>query len=1270
MLSLQVALVVAAGWALGVLALVLGFWYPLGPLGALIVWDALEFLRRCRRPFTNLRGYQGIHPWMKRIFWTALASSWWAKALRKLVLLGFVASLTVGVTSLYVVDDRLTAIRSIRSPWCYCLGFSSSIVVTAFYAIRWCYFTPIYSRPAIVAINRIEADFATFFDSEEAPLLPDSLGGRQYLHETWTRQLFPNPRLPKDFLLVDGTPCGVPCTLEGLCQPNVACEISDMELHPLYTNIRYPFRRPGPPYTVMRPSAAGKGREWWNPTGVWTCEFKAASDLPGEETLLVFEGAGPWMAVWLNQEFVGVSTDYSLPAAFSVSDTLVSGRNRLVVVIPRFSCTSYIEDQDQWWTAGIIRPVFLFRRPLLGLHRVSTSTRTFSSETRGPAELTVHVECPSGTTGLVQVRLLQPGATNATQDTLESIEMSLESLPSPASQMGSKKTVNLTIRVEDAVYWTPATPQLYTVLVLLCDGSRKQVKSCRVGFREVSISESQVRLNGRPIFFRGVNLHDSDPYLGKIYSDSLMKRDLRLLKALNVNTVGHIGGKTQIRTAHMPKAAAFYDACDAMGFLVIDEANCESHGDAPLSNWRLLSFLCIRSPSLPVSRMGHDHSYRALIHSRFRRMLHRDAGRTCVVMWSLGNEAGGGPTFNDLYTWSRATDSRPVHYESCDSPDTCSDVCSWMYPPVQKCAKYCRRMTGRRWLSSFWRYRQPEPRPLFLCEFAHMMGNSSGQLRRYVEFFRSEPLAQGGCIWDVADQGLMVKRRGRDLLARGGSFNESPHDGNFLNNGFLTADRRLKPVCWEIRRAYAPVDINSVLEVRNGALHVMGHLTSYFEWGELADHFDLALEAFASTATPVQPAKPAGEPPYLATGQVPLQTVSVQLPASSFGTQVPVYAKAAAAGVDSVSWVLRHRNGQEAVRVGVPLPAVVRRATPTACLDFHMDSAGSFMLHAGSARCVIDSETGALTRLVIRERSLLAAPVQWLVWRAPTENDRGGLNSEFGAVEAMRQSGLLFGLYGACKQRDRATQGPWSYESQWRHLREMSTVLDSAEAVAGGFRVRQILVCRWTLATITTVYRLLDARVHLSVSATVHAPWKIPRLGLQLSLPAGDDCKVTYRGLGPCETYADRRWGAVEGTWVRCPDGAEVRLQPRPAEAGGVECLQWFEVQTGDAVKVRVDCAGSGLHGSFLPWTAEEIAGAAYPDDLPPSRLVHCVVDLWHMDLGGEVAWYPHNDRFIEPNKVYRCDLTISTGKEAQAAQEAQAARLHAPEASPPLPPA
>ncbi|KAH0483532.1 MAG: uncharacterized protein KVP18_002585 [Porospora cf. gigantea A] len=1167
-LSLQAALVVAAGWTLGVLALVVGFWYPLIPLGALIVWDAAVFLRRCRQAFTNLRGYQGLHPWAKRLFWTAFDSSWWAKPLRKLVLLGFVVSLTVGVTSLYVVDDGLTALRSIGSPWCHCFGLSSSIIVTTYYTIRWCYFTPIYSRPAIVAVNRIEADFATFFDSEEAALLPDSLGSRQYLHTTWTRRLFPNPRLPKDFLLTDGTPCEVPCTLEGLCHPNVATEISNMELHPLYTNIRYPFSRPGPPFTVMRPSAAGKDREWWNPTGVWTCEFTAPAELPDEETLLVFEGAGPWLAVWLNQAFVGVATDYSLPTAFSVSGTLVSGRNWLVVVIPRFSCTSYIEDQDQWWTAGIIRPVFLFRRPLLGLHRLSTRTRTFSSETHGPAELTVQVECPSGTTGVVQVCLLQSGATSA-KDALGRVEAPLEAL-SPSTSWSA----SLTLRVDDAVYWTPATPHLYTVLVLL-DGAKNQVKTCRVGFREVSISESQIRLNGRRIFFRGVNLHDTDPYLGKIYSDSLMRRDLRLLKALNVNA---------IRTAHMPKASAFYDACDSLGFLVIDEANCESHGDAPFSNWRALSLLCIRSPYLPVSRLGHDRSYRALIQSRFRRMLLRDASRTCVVMWSLGNEAGGGPTFNDLYTWSHATDSRPVQYESGDSPETCSDVCSWMYPPVQKCAKYCRRTKSRCWFSSLWRYRQAELRPLFLCEFAHMMGNSSGQLRRYVEFFRSEPLAQGGCIWDVADQSLLVKRHGRDLLARGGTFDESPHDGNFLNNGFLTADRRLKPVCWEIRRAYAPIDINSVLEIRNGTMHVVGHLTSYFEWGELADHFDLALEAFAPTATPVLPA--AREPPYLTTGQVSLLTVSVQLPASVYGAQVPVYAKAAAAGVGSVSWVLRHLNGQEVVRIGVPLLAAALRANSGVPSDFHMDSAGSFVLHAGRSRCVIDSETGALTRLVIGERSLLAAPVHWLVWRAPTENDRGGLNSEIGAVEALRQSGLLFALYGAHKQRDRATQGPWSYESQWRHLREMSTALDSAEPVAGGFRVRQILVCRWTLATVTTVYRLLDARVQLSVTATVHAPWKIPRLGLQLSLPAGDDCKVTYRGLGPCETYADRRWGAVEGTWVRRPDGAEVRLHPRPAEAGGVECLQWFEVQTGDAAKTSCPhpswCAAWWTYGTWI----------------------------------------------------------------------------------------
>lgn len=410
---LSLLLLVWSCWFIGVLLLVWAYWAFTAVAISILFVDCVRVLvALVTKPHTNKRALQGLKPWLKRFFWQRFSTSWRARTTRSYALVVLICWLGFEIAKAAGVDVAI--VTKIDSVYTHLLALGACVPVALYHFIVWAFFTPVYSRPTIVAVNRLECPDISPRFKDESSAFKNIIDDRTCLSDLpWSRALVPNPKavpddVASDWGSLDLRPCRVPCLLEGVDATAKSVEVDELELTPLYTNVKYPFKRPDPPHAEMATSAAvtaEKPSDWWNPTAIFCCEFESRPP-PGHTTLLVFEGAGTWMAVFLNGSFVGISTDLSLPCAFVVDD-FIEKSNRLTVVIPRFTYASYLEDQDQWWTAGIIRDVFLVYRSETGINRLVVTTRTLDTGNAGAAKGKVQIELLAKSQGRLQVRLLE-----------------------------------------------------------------------------------------------------------------------------------------------------------------------------------------------------------------------------------------------------------------------------------------------------------------------------------------------------------------------------------------------------------------------------------------------------------------------------------------------------------------------------------------------------------------------------------------------------------------------------------------------------------------------------------------------------------------------------------------------------------------------------------------------------------------------------------------------------------------------------------------------
>lgn len=529
---------------------------------------------------------------------------------------------------------------------------------------------------------------------------------------------------------------------------------------PQYTNVDMPW--PGRP-----PSLPERV-----PTGVYRRTFRVPTSWRRRHTILHVGGAESVHIVYLNGEFIGYGTDSRLPSEYDLTDALATGDNDLVVVVVRYSAQSYLEDQDQWWMAGLHREVFLESRGVVHVDRMQC-TADWDPDV-DVASITVRVDVSTSDD------VFERGWTiRSWVETLDDkrrgrvlVGKVASSHRSPYVFTGHHATVTGTVKGVEP--WSAENPVLHRVVCELVspDGETTEVVTQRIGFRRVEMRDGLVCVNGRPITFMGVNRHDHHPDRGKAVTVDDMRADLLTMKAHNVNAV---------RTSHYPNDHRFYDLCDDYGMYVIDEANVESHA--------FNTSLC------------HDPTYRASWLERVSRMVERDRNHPSIVMWSLGNESGYGEIHEACAALVRSLDpTRLLHYEGAvfhagwiDGGRNVTDVVCPMYAPPAAIETYLTSDLG--------------DRPVVMCEYSHAMGNSNGGLADYWRLVDTHPRFQGGFVWEWKDHGLRQHTANGERFAYGGQFGDLPNDGNFVADGLVSPLGEPHPAMQELAWVHRPVSV-------------------------------------------------------------------------------------------------------------------------------------------------------------------------------------------------------------------------------------------------------------------------------------------------------------------------------------------------------------------------------------------------------------------------------------------------------------------------------
>jgi beta-galactosidase len=914
---------------------------------------------------------------------------------------------------------------------------------------------------------------------------------------------------------------------------------------PIYVNMQYPWARPWNPPVIPADDPN-------NTVNSYRHEFELPKDWDGRRVLITFDGVNSFFYLWVNGQMVGMGKDSRTPVEFDITKFLKPGKNLLAVENFRWCDGSYLEDQDFWRVSGIFRDVYLWSPP--GIHIADFEVKTDLDANYRDAELKLSLNVVNTTRQEAAVSI-----TGELQDAggkviaAPRIEMSV-----PAD--GECETAVAT-SISNPLKWNAETPNLYKLLLTLKDAAGKvlEVIPVNVGFRKVEIKNGDLLVNGQRVLFKGVNRHEHDPDLGQVVTVERMIQDLRVMKEHNINAV---------RTCHYPDVPAWYDLCDKYGIYLIDEANIESHG-----------------MGYEEATLAKDPQFAAAHMNRTVRMVERDKNVASVIIWSLGNEAGFGPNFEATSDWVRQRDpSRPVHYEQAGRNPYTDIICP-MYPNPEVLTKYSATN---------------QTRPFIMCEYAHAMGNSSGDLWSYWSQIYSRPHLQGGFIWDWVDQGLRHKQGALPLakftkvqpgdktfFAYGGDFGpkDVPSDDDFCCNGLVTPDREPHPGLLEVAHVYqnvhcSPADLAArKIQIKNWFDFVSLDEVATASWkltgdGQEIQSGKLALPALAprATATVVLPVKPFAPQP----GVEYFVEVSFRL------KQATALLKAG----HEIAWDQFKLPDTAPAKMSDPnsFPALVWNATATGVRVTGQDF-----------EITLD-QTNGLTSWRAQGAELIRTPLRPSFWRATTDNDRGRKADE--------------------------TQGVWRSAH--------------AEVVPQSFSVKQttgglLITVGWYLpkagrAVWTTTYHV-QANGEVAVSADFKPEDAklpaLPRLGMQMTLPAGFG-NLTWFGPGPQETYSDRKDARV-GVYRGRVAEQFYQGYVEPGETGNKVNTRWIALTNKKGAGLLV-IGQPQLSVNALHYETEDLNAAKHPFQLPRRDYTVLNLDLAQQGVGGDNSWgrWPH----------------------------------------------
>jgi len=930
---------------------------------------------------------------------------------------------------------------------------------------------------------------------------------------------------------------------------------SNWQMHgygrPIYLNMRYPFPV-NPPYIPHD----------YNPVGSYRTEFTIPEAWNGRQVLLHFDGVKSASYFWINGQSVGYSQDSMLPAEFNVTKYLRKGKNTLAVEVYRWSDSSYLEDQDMWRLAGIYRNVYLFSTPQV--HVRDFAVRTDLDDNYTDATLMIRPKITNYIAEDLKGWNVEAQLYDAEEKPVlsEAISRSVPSIIRERyPQRGNVPFGLLKATIENPHKWSDESPYLYTLVITLKDSAGKvvEIESCRIGFREVEIKDGQLFVNGKSIKLFGVNRHEHDPDHGRAVPFSRMIQDIKLLKTHNLNAV---------RTSHYPDDPVWYDLCDEYGIYLIDEANLETHGVG--------------------GYFSNVPEWNTAFMERAIRMVERDKNHPSVIIWSLGNESGCGPNHQAMAEWIHYYDpTRPVHYEGAAArphDPKYVDMISRMYARIPQIIRIATD--------------PDDNRPMVLCEYAHAMGNSVGNLKEYWDAIRSHERLIGGFIWDWADQGLRkTDADGKEFWAYGGDYGDNPNDGNFCCNGLVQPDRRPNPSLYEVKKVYQRISVTPV-ELPAGTVSIRNE----YDFTDL--NFVNILWELTEDGKIIQK----GKLPKLSLAPDEDKQVNIPFKKPNLQPGAEYLLKISFALADDATWA---EQGHVVAWEQFEIPFDVPRA-PSADiaamppLKLH-ESDTALKITGKDFELAVGKSSGAIESLKFDGKELISEPLIPNFWRPPIDNDNG--NRMPRRLGIWRRAG-----------RDRKVGKVTSQQISPQVIRV------TAEAVLP-------VGDNWKYTSTYTVFGSGEIVVAGSIEPGAERSRDLPRFGMQMAIP-GEFSTMSWFGRGPNESYWDRKTGSAVGLYS---GPVEENFHPyvRPQETGNKTDVRWLALTNKDGAGLLA-VGMPLLSASAWPFTMDDLEKAKHINELPRRNTITVNLDYKQMGVGGDDSWGARtHPEYTLPAKAY-----------------------------------
>ncbi|MDO5417922.1 MAG: glycoside hydrolase family 2 TIM barrel-domain containing protein [Lachnospiraceae bacterium] len=926
-----------------------------------------------------------------------------------------------------------------------------------------------------------------------------------------------------------------------------------------YTNVRYPIPL-DPPYVPQE-----------NPCGAYLRRFEYHKDAGAPRAYLNFEGVDSCFYVWLNGHYVGYSQVSHATSEFDVTRWLKEGDNVLAVLVLKWCDGTYLEDQDKFRMSGIFRDVYLLKRPGAVLYDYFVTT-LLMEESYAMVEIKARFQSD---------RISSQSVSGGNVDTKIQIYDRDDVLAASGrfefSDQDAYYSHHAFLRIENPRLWNPETPYLYRLVFTSGteqDGElEKEVITDRIGLREIHVDGRVIHVNGKPVKFRGVNRHDSDPVTGFAISLEQMKKDLLLMKQHNFNA---------IRSSHYPNSPCFYQLCDEYGFYVIDEADNESHGTRS-------QYLKDSSQENEVEqwnvRIAENPDFIPATLDRTRLCVHRDKNRPCVVIWSMGNECGYGCTFEEALRWTKEFDpTRLTQYESAfyrshnrkyDYSNL--DIHSRMYPSLDEIQEY---------LDS-----NPD-KPYLLVEYCHAMGNGPGDFEDYFQYINAHDIMCGGFVWEWCDHAIWKGKadNGKDIYYYGGDHGEEIHDGNFCIDGLVYPDRTPHTGLLEYKNVHRPARAASYQQDFGKLV-----LHNYMDFVDLKDFLYLTYQVNCD-----------GE--ILSEGRLeleesipPHQEGSVMLPVQApergrCYLKITYHQKQAAGlvkegyplGFDEIC--LQNEDGRNQTAVRLLEGEEAAAALQLSETDRILTICGSRFAYK------FNKLTGLFQEINWEGETLLTRPMELNIWRAPTDNDRK-IKREWMNAHYDRSTARAYETSYTLLHEDEGQGG----KGRGEVLQIFSRMSVSAPTVQKVLEIQTV----WTICASGRI------RVKMDVKKDMEFP-ALPRFGLRLFLQPEFD-QVSYYGIGPNESYVDkRRAGSHSRFCKRTADFHEDYI--RPQENGSHTDCDYVILESGKTALAAVSPKAFSFHVS--PYTQEELTRKRHNYELEPSGSTELCLDYAQNGIG------------------------------------------------------